>query len=94
MLFNTLFPYEVRSKLWSLKDQITSVLIQSEEPWIPWELCKLSGMEKGRVVAGPFFCEAFAITRWLPGIGFKPKLTLKNIATVVPSGSQLALCTD
>jgi CHAT domain len=41
------------------------------------------------VVAGPFFCEAFAITRWIPGLGFKPKLTLRNVAVVVPSDSGL-----
>lgn len=88
-LFSTLLPPEVRSKLWALKDQITSVLVQSEEPWIPWELCKLCGEENGRVVVGPFFCEAFAITRWIPGLGFKPKLTLQNMALVVPSDSGL-----
>ncbi len=88
-LFSTLLPPEVQSKLWSLKDQITSVLVQSEEPWIPWELCKLCGNENGQVVAGPFFCQAFAITRWMPGFGFKPHLTLHNMAVVVPSNSQL-----
>ncbi len=88
-LFYTLFPPEVRGKLWALKDQITSVLVQSEEPWIPWELCKLCGEENGRVVAGPFFCEAFAITRWMPGLGLKPKLMLQNMAVVVPSDSGL-----
>ncbi|MGI9059979.1 MAG: CHAT domain-containing protein [Ktedonobacteraceae bacterium] len=89
VLFSTLFPPELRSKLWVLKDQITSVLVQSEEPWIPWELCKLCGEENGRLVAGPFFCEAFTITRWLPGLSFKPKLTLQNMAVVVPSDSGL-----
>jgi len=64
-------------------------LVQSEEPWIPWELCKLCGEENGRLVAGPFFCEAFTITRWLPGLSFKPKLTLQNMAVVVPSDSGL-----
>lgn len=88
-LFSMLFPPEIQSKLWSLKDQITSVLVQSEEPWIPWELCKLYGNENGQVVSGPFFCEAFAMTRWIPGFGFKPKLTLHNMAVVVPSDSQL-----
>ena len=27
--------------LWTLRTSITSVQVQSEEPWIPWELCKL-----------------------------------------------------
>jgi hypothetical protein len=49
-LFRTLLPPEAQSKLWELKDQVTSVLVQSEEPWIPWELCKLSGKENGQMV--------------------------------------------
>lgn len=88
-LFKTLFPVEARNKLWSLRNQIKSVLIQSEEPWIPWELCKLSGEEDGQIVEGPFFCEAFAITRWIPGLGLKPNLKLQNLALVVPSDSDL-----
>src|SRR5207244_3542990 len=63
-LFSALLPTEARNKLWELREQITSVLIQSEEPWVPWELCKLSGRVNGRVVEGPFLCEAFACTRW------------------------------
>jgi hypothetical protein len=88
-LFRTLLPLEVQDKLWELKDQITSVLVQSEEPWIPWELCKLSGRVNGRVVEGPFLCEAFACTRWIPGPGLQSALTLQNMAVVVPSDSRL-----
>jgi CHAT domain/Ternary complex associated domain 7 len=88
-LFEMLVPAEARKKLWELRDRITSVLVQSEEPWIPWELCKLSGEENGAIVEGPFLCEAFAITRWLLGTGLKPALTLKNLAVVVPSDSGL-----
>lgn len=88
-LFSVLLPTEARNKLWELREQITSVLIQSEEPWVPWELCKLSGRVNGRVVEGPFLCEAFACTRWIPGIGLQPAITLQNMAIVVPSDSGL-----
>lgn len=88
-LFSALFPAEARYKLWELRDQITSVLIQSEEPWVPWELCKLSGKVNGRVAEGPFLCEAFACTRWIPGIGLPPGITLQNMAIVIPSDSGL-----
>jgi hypothetical protein len=37
-LFDTVVPKEARQKLWELRDKITTVIIQSEEPWIPWEL--------------------------------------------------------
>jgi len=88
-LFTTLLPADLQVLLWSLRDRIRSVQVQSEEPWIPWELCKLCGQEDGRVVEGPFLCEAFAITRWLPGIAIKPRLRLSNVAVVVPADSGL-----
>jgi CHAT domain/Ternary complex associated domain 7 len=88
-LFESLFPPDLQVLLWSLRDRIKTVQVQSEEPWIPWELCKLYGKDNGRVVEGAFMCEAFAVTRWLPGIGRKAKLKLKKIALVVPKDSGL-----
>lgn len=93
-LFTALLPADLQVLLWSLRDHIRSVQVQSEEPWIPWELCKLCGQENGRVVEGPFLCEAYAITRWLPGISLKPRLSLSNMALVVPADSGLALAAD
>jgi CHAT domain len=89
-LFESLLPEDLRRALWSVRARITSVQIQSEEPWIPWELCKLSGDDGGTVEEGPFFCEAFELTRWLPGLAQVPSLGLKNLALVVPSDSGLA----
>ena len=88
-LFETVIPDDLQVLLWSLRHRIQSVQVQSEEPWIPWELCKLQGQENGRVVEGPFLCEAFAVTRWLPEIGLNPTLTLKKMALVVPADSGL-----
>jgi hypothetical protein len=88
-LFENLFPPDAQSLLWSLKDQIKSIFIQSSEPWVPWELCRLTGTENGRKVEGAFFCEAFEMTRWLPGTGLKPTLHLSNMAVVMPSSSGL-----
>lgn len=84
-LFNTLFPPELQRLLWSLKDSIRSIWIQSEEPWIPWELCKL---ESEAHDPGPFLCE-YSITRWVPGIGTTPTLSLDNVGVVVPADSGL-----
>jgi hypothetical protein len=89
-LFETVIPESLRDEIWRLRGRIRSVQVQSEEPWIPWELCKMSGDENGRVVEGPFFCEAFSITRWLPGVPLKRSLSLKNVALVVPRDSGLA----
>jgi CHAT domain-containing protein len=93
-LFKSLFPADLQVLLWSLRSRIQSVHVLSEEPWIPWELCKLFGLEDGRIVEGPFLCEAFALARWIPGPGLKPTLTLQNMAVVVPSDSRLAFAPD
>ena len=90
-LSQTLLPDELREKLWLVRDRISSIIVQSEEPWIPWELCRLTGREGGRNVEGPFLCEAYTMTRWLPGVGFKRPLTIRNLALVVPDDSGLPL---
>jgi hypothetical protein len=90
-LSQTLLPDDLRQKLWNVRDQITSIIVQSEEPWIPWELCRLTGREGGRIVEGPFLCEAYTMTRWLPGVGFKRPLSIRNLALVVPDDSGLPL---
>lgn len=88
-LFEQLFPQEAQELLWSLRDRIKTVFVQSSEPWVPWELCRMTGEEGGRKVEGPFFCEAFEMTRWLPGTGIQPALRLSKMAVVVPEGSGL-----
>jgi hypothetical protein len=92
-LTEALLPPDLRETLWLLRDRIRSVIIQSEEPWIPWELCRLMGHEDGRIVEGPFLCEAFAVTRWLPGEGFKRPLRLTKLALIVPTDSGLPMAT-
>lgn len=89
-LFETLLPADLQALLWDLRTRITSVEIHSSEAWIPWELCRMTGPgEAGGVVAGPFFCEAFEITRWIPGIPRRPRLTLDNLAIVMQNDPEL-----
>lgn len=90
-LFETLFPAELRTLMWSLRKRIRTVQIQSEEPWIPWEMCRLQTEEGGRIVEGPFFCEAFELTRWMPGIRKVTELALSRIAVIAPKVSDLPL---
>jgi CHAT domain/Ternary complex associated domain 7 len=94
-LFERLFPNELQQRLWDSwnvddpADRITSIFIQSHEPWIPWELCKLIGRQNGKIVEGPFLCEAFELTRWFPSLGYRTSLSLDNVAVVVPQDSKL-----
>lgn len=93
-LFDVLFPDDLKEQLWAARDRIKSVIVQSEEPWIPWELCRLQGREDGHVVEGPFLAEGYTITRWMPGIPFRPRLSMKQIALVVPDDSGLPLAAE
>ncbi|MDH5616879.1 MAG: CHAT domain-containing protein, partial [Acidimicrobiia bacterium] len=88
-LLETLLPEELRVLLWSIRQRITTMRIESEEPWIPWELCKLQGVENGRIVEGPFLAEAFAVTRWIPGVALHPDLPMHKMAVIVPDDSGL-----
>lgn len=90
-LFESLFPAELRTLMWSLQTRIRTVQIQSDEPWIPWEMCRLQTEEGGRIVEGPYFCEAFELTRWMPGISKVTELGLSNVAVVAPEDSGLPL---
>jgi hypothetical protein len=85
-----LFPRELRELLWKRRRQALSLLLQSDDPYIPWEIAKLqSTSQKGRIVPGPFLCEAFAVTRWLRGRGHETALPLRSFALVVPGNSGL-----
>lgn len=93
-LFKSLLPRDLQTLLWSLRDRVTSVHVQSDEPWIPWELLRLQGEEDGRAVEGQFFCEAFDMTRWFPGVPLRPVLGLGQMAVVVPTDSGLPMAKD
>lgn len=93
-LFQTVFPPDLQDKLWTLRNNIQSVIIQSDEPWIPWEIFKFCGKENGRIVEGSFLCEAYEVTRWVPGLGFQQPLTMQNIGLVVPGDTGLPKAAD
>jgi hypothetical protein len=89
-LFRTAVPEDLQRALWSFRSQVRTLQINSDEPWIPWEVCKLEGVVDGSVEEGPFFAEAFKVTRWFRKVPAVPRITLNNIALVVPGDSGLA----
>jgi CHAT domain-containing protein len=89
-LFSSLFPADLQALIWGLQDRIDTVWVQSDEPWVPWEICRLQGTRDGRIVEGPFFCEAFKMTRWVPGVGRTTDLTMSKLGVIAPRDSRLA----
>lgn len=89
-LFRDLIPEPLGERLWEIRDRITRIRVDSEEPHIPWELIRLSGRdEDGSVVSGRFLSE-YEMTRWIPGPALQGALGLTSFGVVVPPESDLA----
>lgn len=85
-----LLPDALRETLESLVAPVRTLQIQTEDPWIPWELIRLTeAAPDGRRRPGPFLCEAFDLSRWL---GERPQpllFSLDKVALVAPRDSEL-----
>jgi hypothetical protein len=89
-LFDQLLSPQARAALWTVRSRIRSVHIQSQEPWVPWELLKPSGDDgTGNLVESGFLCEDYEVTRWVPGLGYRHDLTMTNVGVVIPPDSGL-----
>lgn len=63
-LWHQLFTAEMRQAYRRFRSSVHSLLIVSDEPWIPWEMVKPFD-DEGEVLDDPFFAEGFELTRWL-----------------------------
>lgn len=67
-LWRELFPPELQAAYREFRTKITSWMILSDEPWIPWELVKpYSDDASGEPFDDDFLGLAFQLTRWLTG---------------------------
>ena len=74
-----LFYRELR-RLHELKGQL-SLLIVSDEPWIPWEMVL---PHENDLPDEDFLCAQFRLTRWLEGRGLPEDFSLRQAQVVVP----------
>ena len=90
-LFQDLFPEKLRREYWRLQKlrqagRIRSLLITSDEPWIPWELVRPyeddpdTGEERG----DDFLAGGFQLTRWLAGRGPADQVRIQAARLVAP----------
>lgn len=88
-LYKSLFPKEMKETLWKIREEIKTVSIYSEEPWIPWEMCFMYSEQTG-INDGAFLCELYEISRWISGcLPPGSSLSLDSAAAVIPSDSRL-----
>jgi hypothetical protein len=91
-LFEKLFSSELQSEYWNnirrKRDQgkIQSVLITTDEPWVPWELVKPYHYDEDtdEETSDEFLAGSFQITRWLTGHGPYERVTIDSVGMVVP----------
>ena len=83
-LFRDLFPAELQTLLWSHRKSIRTIRIESNEPWIPWELCRLVGREEGRFKESGFFCEEFEMGRWILDVRQRTSLRIRRLGSLAP----------
>ena len=73
-LFDELIPAELQALLWQHRQELTSILVLSEEPFIPWELVHLHA--PGQALPGDeqYFLGQLGLTRWLHAAGWPPEV--------------------
>ena len=68
-LFDELIPAELQQVLWDYRNQIGSILVTAEEPFIPWELVYLHAPGKALGPQARFFGQ-LGLVRWLQQAGW------------------------
>ena len=95
VLCEQVLPPALRKLLWELRSRIRTVQITSDEPWIPWEMCRLESSDPASEEPGLFLCEAFSICRWLfraqPDVD---RIALSDLALIVTAAADLPTAQD
>lgn len=87
-LYEQLFPQELK-EIWEkrIRQRVSTIMIISNEPWIPWEIIKPSFEdENGEIVEDDFLCEGYILTRWLSGLSAPTSIKISRSALIAPAG--------
>lgn len=97
-LFRELFPPELQQEFWTRilprrrsaqnpDGLIASLLITSDEPWIPWEMVKPVRVDPATDLeqSAGFLAESFQVARWLAGRSPADELHIKTAGLVAPA---------
>jgi hypothetical protein len=90
-LYEKLFPRELK-EIWQehIKGNVESIMIISDEPWIPWEIVKPSyESETGDIVEDDFLCGSYLLTRWIAGQPPPSRILVSHGALIAPIAHDL-----
>ena len=72
-LYKDLFNEQMRNAYRQFRKQVQTILITSNEPWIPWEMIRpYDSSDPNEIIDDDFLCAQFELTRWLAGRGGPP----------------------
>lgn len=88
-LYRTLFPEELKALYCKFRQDVTTLQITSDEPWIPWELVK--PFDASEKIDDDFLGVKFQLTRWLTESRSPPSEIFVDKLACLEAGSVLAL---
>ncbi|MDH7485345.1 MAG: CHAT domain-containing protein [Anaerolineae bacterium] len=86
-LYRDLFSPQLKRayRQWRANPLVRSILITSDEPWIPWEMVKpYDDSDLAEIIDDPFLCERFQVSRWLAGQGLPDSVLVASATLVLP----------
>ncbi|MCX6033322.1 MAG: CHAT domain-containing protein [Chloroflexi bacterium] len=88
-LYEALFSDELRQEYARFRAGLAgqkSLLIISDDPWIPWEMVRPAGLDAaGQAYVDPPLCEMFRLARWLAGPGAPDQMVMLHGVWVTPA---------
>jgi hypothetical protein len=94
-LWEELIPDKLKQEYWKFKDRVKSIMINSDEPWIPWEMLKpLRYNDEGEREDDLFWCQQFSVSRWLSGAGTIGEFDIKTVRPMAPRQENLPSLKD
>ncbi len=85
-LWEELIPEELKRQYWRFRTRVKTILITSDEPWVPWEMLKPHRItDEGEREEDDFWCRQFAIARWLSGPCAADELPVGAARPVAPT---------
>lgn len=89
-LWDELIPEPLKTEYWNFRTKVKTLLVTSEEPWVPWEMIKPYRFDdQGLPQDDPYWCQQFALSRWLSGQGPADLLRVSTALPITPLQSDL-----
>lgn len=77
-LWDKLIPEAFRNIYWQVRDEIRTILIVTDDPWIPWEMIFPYDRTQQGDKQDDFLCVRFSVTRWLRGTPTFPRISISE----------------